>query len=148
MEICEENEKKARTRGLGAMATKRTITVHASGEVSCPPDLFSLAISVCSRKESAEAAQSSVKRRSEYIRQVLRNNKIGEKQVKVTTDVSRVEEEEEEEEVCVQSHFLVQTGSLPACEAVRNLLVEKLDATVQCSAIGLQHSSESKAQKG
>ena len=147
MEICEENECRAKTRGLGAAATKRTITVHASGEVSCPPDLFSLAISVCSTKESAEAAQSSVKRRSEYIRQVLRNNKIGEKQVKVTTDVSRVEEEEEEE-VCVQSHFLVQTGSLPACEAVRNLLVEKLDATVQCSAIGLQHSSESKAQKG
>lgn len=121
----------------------RTITVHASSEVSCPPDIFSLAISVTSTKDSAEAAQNSVNRRTEYILQVLRNNSIKGKQVKKSTDVTRVNEDE----VCVRVSIVVQTGSLEACEAARNVLIEKMDATVQCSTIDLLHSPAHKTEK-
>lgn len=121
----------------------RTITVHASSEVPCPPDVFSLAISVISTKDGAEAAQNSVNRRSEYILQVLRNNSIKGKQVKKSTDVTRLSDDE----VCVRVSILVQTGSLEACEAARNVLIEKMDATVQCSTIDMLHSPAHKTEK-
>lgn len=141
MEGCrlDENSPKHNT----GSRVKRTITVHASSEVACPPDLYSLAISVSSTKENAEAAQNSVKRRSEYILQVLRNNSIKEKQVERSTDVNRVSENE----ICVQVNLLVRTGSLQACEAARNLLIEKMDVTVQCNAIDLLHSPAHKTEK-
>ena len=138
----DEVSSKAKNRSCRSATIKRTITVHASSEIACPPDLCSLTISVSSTKETAEAAQNSVKRRGEYIMQVLRNNSIKERLVRKSTDVNRVSEDE----VCVQTSLLVQTDSLQACEAARNLVIEKMDATVQCSTICLHHSPESKAE--
>ena len=107
----DEVSSKAKNRSCRSATIKRTITVHASSEIACPPDLCSLTISVSSTKETAEAAQNSVKRRGEYIMQVLCNNSIKERLVRKSTDVNRVSEDE----VCVQ------TDSLQVCEAVRNL---------------------------
>lgn len=138
-----ENSLKGPAHSGETTSVLRTITVHASSEVSCPPDSFSLAISVTSTKDSAEAAQNSVNRRTEYILQVLRNNSIKGKQVKKSTDVTRVNEDE----VCVRVCISVQTGSLEACEAARNVLIEKMDATVHCSTIDLLHSPAHKTEK-
>ena len=126
------------------VGTKRTITVHARGEISCPPDLFSLTVVIKSVKKNAEEAQSSVKRRTEYILQVLRSHGIKEKQVKRTTDTNR---DGENGDVCVQTCLMAQSDSLQACESVKNLVIEKLDATVQCGSIGLHHSSQFKAER-
>ena len=115
---------------------RRTITVHASSELACKPDVFSLAVSVSSTKESAEAAQNSVRRRSDYILQVLRNNGIKKKRVERSTDVSRAGEDE----VSVRVELLAEAESVQACEAARNVLVAKLDATVHCSAVEPRHS--------
>ena len=145
MDVGNDNSRKQNTssRSRGPTVAQRTIAVHASGEVVCKPDIFSLAISVTSTKESAETAQTSVKRRSEYILQVLRNNGVKERRVEKSTDLIRVSEDE----VCVRVDYRVDTDSLQACETCRNLLVVKMDSTVQCSAIELSHSPAHRAQK-
>ena len=139
----DENLQKNSTRSLMAVVSKRTITLSASSEVACPPDLYCFAVSVTSTKESSEAAQNSVKRRSEYIMQVLRNNSIKERHVEKFTDINRVSEDG----VCVRENILVKGDNLQACEAARNLLIAKMDATVQCSAIDLLHSPAHKTEK-
>ena len=137
------NDNKNSTRNCASSAaTRRIITVQASGEVACKPDLFSFAICVTSTKENVETAQNSVKRRIEYILQVLRNNGIKERRVERSTDVNRASESE----VCVRVNLQVESESLQACEVSRNLLVEKMDATVQCSIIELLHSPSHKAE--
>ena len=74
---------------------------------------------------------------------MLRKNNIKEKRVEISTNVNRIGEDE----ICVQVHFLVQSDSLSACESARNVLIEKMDATVQCSRIEPHHSPVHKATK-
>ena len=146
MEGCRSNGN-LRKNGIpsrgGPAVVRRTITVHASSELACKPDLFSLSVSISSTKEDAEAAQTSVKRRSEYVLQVLRNNGVKEKNVEKSTDVSRVCEDE----VRVRTDLVAQTESLQACETARNVLVTKMDSTVQCSAVEPLHSPPHRAEK-
>ena len=140
----EESAQKVGVGSHGVSATtRRTITVHANSEIACKPDLFSLEIVVTSTKETAETAQSSVKRRSEYILQVLRKNSIKEKRIDKSTSVNRFGEDE----VCVQVHYLAQSDCLQSCEAARNVLVEKMDAAVECGMIELLYSPAHKARK-
>ena len=124
------------------MAPKRSISVQATGEVVCAPDILEFLISVSSTKESVEAAQQSVKRRNEYIFQVLRNNGIKEQCIRSASEVTRGEKN-----VHVQTEILVQTDSLSKCEAVRNLLIEKLDQSVEFGPISCYHSPEVKENK-
>ena len=122
---------------------RRTISVHATSEVVCPTDVVQFSITVCSRKDTHEAAQTSVKRRTGYILQVLRNNGIREnKNVKMSTNVSRGEAE-----FCVQSKVLVEHSDLSKCEIVRNLLIEKMDSSIQFTPITCHRSPEIKEHK-
>ena len=124
-------------RSGASLSSRRTISVHATSEVVCPPDIIQFAITVCSSKETHEAAQTSVKRRTDYIMQVLRNNGIRDsKNVKMLTDVSRGE-----------SEVLVEHSDLAKCEVVRNLLIEKMDSSIQFSPITCHYSPEIKEQK-
>ena len=130
-------------RSGASLSSRRTISVHATSEVVCPPDIIQFAITVCSSKETHEAAQTSVKRRTDYIMQVLRNNGIRDsKNVKMLTDVSRGESE-----FSVQSEVLVEHSDLAKCEVVRNLLIEKMDSSIQFSPITCHYSPEIKEQK-
>ena len=122
-------------------SVRRHIAVHATGEVSCPPDQMQFIISVSSCKGTVDGAQSSVRRRTEYITQVLRNNGIQEKCIKCSSEIDR------EESVSVQTDILVQSDSLLKCETVRNLLIEKLDPSVLFSPITHHHTTESKDAK-
>lgn len=122
---------------------RRTISVHATSEVVCPTDVVQFSIIVCSSKDTHEAAQSSVKRRTDYILQVLRNNGIRDnKNVKMSTNVSRGEAE-----FCVQSKVLVEHCDLSKCEIVRNLLIEKMDSSIQFTPITCHRSPEIKEHK-
>ena len=122
---------------------KRTISIHATSEVVCPPDIIQFSITVCSCKDTHEAAHTSVKRRTDYIMQVLRNNGIRDsKHVKMLTDVSRGEGE-----FTVQSELLVEHSDLAKCEVVRNLLIEKMDSSIQFSPITCHYSPEIKEQR-
>ena len=124
-------------------SSRRTISVNATSEVVCPPDIIQFVITVCSSKETHEAAQTSVKRRTDYIVQVLRNNGIRDsKNVKMLTDVSRGESD-----FTVQSEVLVEHSDMAKCEVVRNLLIEKMDSSIQFSLITCHYSPEIKEQK-
>ena len=127
----------------GPAVVRRTITVHARSELACKPDMFSLSVSISSTKESAEDAQTSVKRRSDYVLQVLRNNGIKEKNIEKSTEVSRVCEEE----VGVRTDLVAQMEGPQAVETARNVLVTKMDATVQSSAVEPLHSPAHRAEK-
>ena len=121
----------------------RTISVQSSGEAQCPPSHLTFGVSVCSVKDSLEAAQGSVKRRTDYIIQVLRNNGLKEKDYKCSTDISR-----RGECVRVQTDILIDFDGVSRCETVRNLLIEKLDASsVQITAVTCQHVFEDKEEK-
>ena len=127
--------------GASGSPSKRTISVQASGEVCCPPDIIKFSISVHSCKESLEAAQLSVKRRAEYILNVLHNNKFKDKDIKCSTDITKGDV------AVVQTDVYVESDSLSKCEIVRNLLIEKLDSSVQFSPINFQHTVEVKETK-
>lgn len=128
----------------GATASsRRTISVHAMSEVVFAPDVFQFSITVCSSKDTHEAAQTSVKRRTDYILQVLRNNGIRDgKNVKISTNVSRGETE-----FTVRSELFVEHGDLSKCELIRNLLIEKMDSSIQFTPITCHHSPEIKELK-
>ncbi len=108
----------------GTVFKSRTISVQSMGEAQCPPSTLNFSLSVFSVKDSLEAAQASVKRRTDYIIQVLRNSGIKERSYKISTNISRSGE-------CmrVQTDILMETESVSKCETVRNLLIEKLDAS-------------------
>lgn len=130
-------------RTAATVSSRRTISVHATSEVVCPPDIVQFGITVCSSKDTHEAAQTSVKRRTDYIMQVLRNNGIRDnKNIKMLTDVKR-----EECEFTVQSEILVEHGDLSKCELIRNLLIEKMDSSIQFTPIACHHSPQNKESK-
>lgn len=122
---------------------KRSISVMASGISVCPPDHFSFDVTVSSTKSILEEAQASVKRRGDYILQVLRNHNV--KTVQSVTDVWT---ECNGEEHVVEMGISVQCGEVDKCCKVRNVIMEKLDSSsVQCSSIMCSHSPEQKTNK-
>lgn len=130
-------------RTSATVSSRRNISVQATSEVVCPPDIVQFGITVCSSKDTHEAAQTSVKRRTDYILQVLRNNGIREnKNVKMSTNVSRGEAE-----FTVQSELLVEHSDLSKCEIIRNLLIEKMDSSIHFTPITTHHSPEIKELK-
>lgn len=111
---------------------RRTITVDAESELLCSPDQFSLLVSVSSIKESAEAAQNSVQRRTQYILQVLRNHGMRDKNVETTTHVSR---SGKDGSVTVRVDIRGNSDDAQSCETARNLILTKMDASVHCSVV-------------
>ena len=137
MERGDENRVSNRSGG----AAKRTISVQAAGEAVCPPDIIEFLISVTSSKETVEAAQTSVKRRTDYVLQALKNNGIKERCIKCSSEINKGEN------VSVQTDIIVQSDSLLVSETVRNLLIGKLDPSVRFGPITYHHSSEIKVAK-
>ena len=122
---------------------KRTISVMASGVAVCSPDTFSFNVTVCSTKSALTEAQASVKRRGDYILQVLRNHNI--RNIRSLTDMWT---EANGEEHVVEMSISVQCGDVEKCSKVRNTIMEKLDSpSVHCSSIGCSHTPEWKAMK-
>ena len=109
-----------------------------------PNYVIQFGISVFSTKDTLEAAQGSVKRRTDYILQVFRNNGIKEKSWKLSTNISR----QDDDCVQVQTDIVVDCDGVLKCETVRNLLIEKLDSSsVRFTPVTYHHLSEDKAEK-
>jgi hypothetical protein len=130
---------------------KRTISVHASGEVTTLPDVIQFTVAVHSSKETVEEAQTSVKRRTDYISQVTRKNGIKADGVFISTEVSKgVGRGTEPGDLvgtslaAVCTEVVIKCDTLLKCETVRNILVEKMDSSVQFSHIGFSLSGEAR----
>ena len=136
-----EKQPQSKTDTHSENAPKRTISVHATGEAACPPDVLQFIVSVSALKDTVESAQTSVKRRTDYILQVLRNNGIKDRCIHCSSEISRGES------VSMQTDVMVRADSLVKCETVRNLLVEKMDPSVRFTPISYHHTPETKDSK-
>lgn len=142
------------------LSGRRTISVRAFGEASCPPDIMQFTVTVSSSKDTLEAAHASVKRRTDYILQALEKNGIKRKTIACSTQVNRIGHcrgtipDEAAGEVSagdgfpsVQTDILVQAGSLSKSEGARNLLLQKLDHSVRFTPLVYLHTAENKQGK-
>lgn len=157
MRINKKPEMASQENNLGG---RRTISVRAFGEASCPPDIIQFTVIVSSSKETLEAAHASVKRRTDYILQALEKNGIKRKTVACSTQVNRMghgratisdeavgEVSTEDGFPSVQTDILVQAGSLSKGEGARNLLLQKLDHSVRFTPLAYLHTAENKQEK-
>ena len=126
---------------------KRIISVFSSGEVTSLPDVIQFIVTVQSTKETIEEAQASVKRRTDYIAQVVRKNGVKSDGVTISTEVSKSKENEQEElseRATVCTNVVIKCDTLSKCETIKNVLVEKMDSSVQFSPVSFCHSTEAK----
>lgn len=137
-------------RKLDSSDDRRTISVHSSGEVASLPDLIQFTVTVHSSKETVEEAQASVKRRTDYITQAARKNGIKNNGVVISTEVSKgVGKDTEQGDLvgswaAVFTEVVIKCDTLLNCETVRNILVEKMDSSVQFSHVSFCHSTEAR----
>ena len=66
----------ATEEGVFITARDRQIRVTGVGEVSVPPDRFSLTICISTKKDNAQDAKNSVTRRLDYVKQTLTNHNV------------------------------------------------------------------------
>ena len=121
---------------------KRTISVRSSGEVTSLPDVIQFMVIVKSCKDTMEDAQASVKRRTDYIAQVVRKNGVKDGMTS-STDLNKITTEQGEQ-VTMCTEVEIKCDTFLKCETIRNLLVEKLDSSVQFSPISFFHTTEAK----
>ena len=125
------------------VSNRRTISIQAQGDVVCFPDVFRFSIVISSSKVSFEDAHLSVKKRSDYVLQVLRNHGLCRgKHVEVISDVERWEESSS-----VHCNIAVSCDDQHNSCTVRNLLIQKLSSCVQFSPIYCSASLQHKANK-
>lgn len=141
------------TSVLDASGGKNTITVHSSGEMCSLPDVIQFTVTIRSSKETVEDAQASVKRRTDYVSQVIRKNGVKNNDVTLSTEISKgggagtVIQREGQAMVdmaTVYTDVVVKCDSWSRCETIRNLLIEKMDSSVQFSPVSFWHSTEAK----
>lgn len=116
----------------------RQIQVAGVGEVAVALDRFSLTIKVTSKKDTPQDAKNSVTRRLDYIKQTLSNHNVQESEIQLYKHMYRMETM-----VHLNAELKVQFSDLQRCQAVSNLLVEKLDSTVSVSLPECSHSKNS-----
>lgn len=108
----------------------------------CPPDTFTFNVTIASKKKTADEAQASVKRRSDYVQQVLRNHEI-----KEPLPLMDITSEQGEDLIQAVMNIVVTCGDSTKSSQVRNLLLEKLGSSVKCTMILCNTTSEWKAKK-
>ena len=114
-----------------------------TGVVVCGPDVFSFCVTIVSSKPVLSDARTSVKRRGDYILQVLRNHSV--KNVQSVTDSMS---EADRDEHTVEMSVSVDCGDIDKCCEVRDLIMNKLDSpSVHCSTIQCSHSPQWIAHK-
>jgi uncharacterized protein YggE len=116
---------------------KRSITVSGTGEIEIPPDRIYLSVSVVSSKNSVEEARSSVQRRCDYIRQVLRNHGFRENTYETSTGVKR-----DPRAWTIRTEFSLTFMDAAVCEKIENTLTEKLQTGVVVSNPSFSHSQQ------
>ncbi|CAG2209541.1 Interleukin-1 receptor-associated kinase 1-binding protein 1 [Mytilus edulis] len=115
----------------------RQIQVSAIGEVTHPPDRCKLVIKIVSEKNDVEEAKSSVKRRFDYVLQTLHNHSIKESDIKVYKNMRRVDSM-----YSLETIIEVMFCEVHKCQTVSNILVEKLDETVNVCLPQFSHAQQ------
>lgn len=119
---------------------RRLIEVHAVGEYSFPPDVYSFTVTLQSAKPSTETAKESVKRRLDYVHHVLHNvHKVPQAAVQTNRDVSKTDGSTN-----VRCQVHVECSDPKVVEECRNHLIEKLDASVTMSPISCSYTAKAK----
>lgn len=144
--------------------SRSTVSVQSSGEMWIPPDILQFTITIRNSKESLEEAQTSIKRRTDYISQVIRKNGVKSGGIVVSTDVTRGGSTAgcvdglinpgpcsggmpQSGLATVHTEVVVTCNSVEKCETIRNMLIEKLDTSVEISVITFRHTGDAK-EKG
>ncbi|XP_027027172.2 interleukin-1 receptor-associated kinase 1-binding protein 1 homolog [Tachysurus fulvidraco] len=123
----------SRCAGLG-----RQVEVTGIAEVCAPPDRAAVSVSVSNRKESAKDAANSVQRRLDYILHTGRQHGLREEDMTVMKHLQR-----EEALYCMQAEVSMVFSDFVKMQAVRSVLIEKLDRSVCVGDPRFSHSSES-----
>ncbi|XP_060750410.1 interleukin-1 receptor-associated kinase 1-binding protein 1 homolog [Tachysurus vachellii] len=123
----------SRCAGLG-----RQVEVTGNAEVCVPPDRAAVSVSVSNRKESAKDAANSVQRRLDYILHTGRQHGLREEDMTVMKHLQR-----EEALYCMQAEVSMVFSDFVKMQAVRSVLIEKLDRSVCVGDPRFSHSSES-----
>ena len=124
----------------------RTLSVQGQGDVKCTPDTFQMTVCVTSSKPSLEEAQTSVKKRTDYIQQVSRNHGVSGECIKLHTDIYHDNNNNSQlQSVTVDARMNITTGDIDKCRKIRNILIEKLSGSIQCNSIHCSISSKHRA---
>ena len=140
-------------------ATRSTISVESSAEVTALPDTIQFTVSIYNSKETVEDAMASVKRRTDYITQVIRKNGVKNDNVIISTEITKGlgshssgDREEPQGDTdqwaTVSTDVVVNCDTLLKCETIRNVLIEKLDSSVQFSNVTFSITAEAKQDAG
>ena len=139
--------------------SRNTVSVQSSGEIWSNPDILQFIVTIKNSKESLEEAQTSVKRRTDYISQVIRKNSVKSENIVMYTDVTPAGTNgapvgvdghvgpgpsSQSMLATVYTEVVVTCDCMGRCETIRNMLIEKLDTSVDISPISYWHSAEAK----
>ena len=105
-----------------------TLQISETGEMTVAPDYAQVIIICANTKDTVDEVKTSVNKRVEYILQTLRSHSIGKDCYTVDRTLARMESKYE-----LTVEISVQFANFTKCQEVSNLLVEKLDASVQVS---------------
>ncbi|XP_071998182.1 interleukin-1 receptor-associated kinase 1-binding protein 1 [Engystomops pustulosus] len=113
----------------------REVQVTGTAELSAAPDRARLCILVSSSKGAATEAKSSVLRRLDYIEQALRQRGVTDENITISKEIERkANAYQMAAEVCVVF------DDFEKMQNVCNILVEKLDSSVNISSPQFYHS--------
>ncbi|MCI4387220.1 hypothetical protein PGIGA_G00071620 [Pangasianodon gigas] len=116
----------------------RQVEVTGSAELCVPPDRAAVSVAVSNSKESANDAANSVQRRLDYILHSARQHGVKEEDITVMKHLQR-----EEELYHMQAEVSMVFSDFVKMQAVRSVLIEKLDRSVCVGDPRFFHSSES-----
>ena len=119
------------------------------GEVTSEPDKYTLTINITSIKLKLEKRQMP---QIPLHVQVIRNHNFNNKYIKVLEETIRLPASVNNRETEQENHQFkciinIEGDEMERVLAIKNILIEKMDANVICSAVGCYHSAGHKAKK-
>ncbi|KAI8735413.1 interleukin-1 receptor-associated kinase 1-binding protein 1 [Biomphalaria glabrata] len=113
----------------------RQINVTGIGELTLPPDRFSITIKCKSCKDNVQDAKNSITRRVDYIVQALKNSSLKPEDYRIFQHTSHFDGMATVDSE-VEAHFT----DIGKCQNVSNLLAEKLGPSVSITLPHCYHS--------
>ncbi|KAH9492299.1 Interleukin-1 receptor-associated kinase 1-binding protein 1 [Bulinus truncatus] len=113
----------------------RQINVSGIGELTLPPDRFSITIKCKSSKDTVQDAKNSITRRVDYIVQALKNSSLKSEDYRVFQHTSH-----SDGMAVVDSEIEAHFTDIGKCQDVSNLLAEKLGPSVSITLPYCYHS--------
>lgn len=119
----------------GLTKSDRLIKVTAVGEVSLPPDRCRVTVKIHSLKDNVQDVKNSIQRRLDYVLQTFQNHGVKESDIQIHKSMRRVESMYD-----MTAEVIVVFLDFHKCQASCNILVEKLDETVNVGMPEFYHA--------